>query len=312
MSEVAVIHQRVYLLIESIWLWLKYFFFFPIFSFFPPPFPYLFARYLSRLDYLYNVTKKRSMKKWMVELLGRSHFSRKELDLATRRYFEVIYCDEIDNFIYLFGFSKSFIRRLKIEGEGNLSEALRSHGGFLLCTHFGGGFWILPFLRDKGMKVQFYSPDIKKEDYPYKKAFYAYLRFSNWMIQKVFNRRIIYKREGKESIIKALKEGKWVTTAFDVPPYLVRENMEVQFLGKKTRFPKGLFSIAKEVNAPILPFFSYLDKGKGRKICFEKPIDVMDERECVENCIKMVERKIKEKPDHWHLWPFADQFFSQP
>ena len=252
------------------------------------------------------------MKKWMVELLGHSHFSRKELDLATRRYFEVMYCDEIDNFIYQFGFSKSFVRRLKFEGEENLNEVLRSGSAvILICYHFGGGFWILPFLRGRGVRVQFFSTDIKKEDYPSKRAFYFFHKLSNWVIGRMFERRVSYKKEGKKNLLKALREGVWVTTAFDVPPYLVKENVEVQFLSMKTRFPKGLISIAKELNIPVLPFFSFLENGTGRKICFEKPIYVKDEEECVKECVRLIDQRIRERPDHWHMWPVADQFLSQ-
>ena len=79
------------------------------------------------------------------------------LDLATRRYFEVIFCDEMDLFIYLFGFWRRFIRGVKIEGEENLKEALRKRGGILLSAHFGGGLWILPFLKEKGVKAHFFT-----------------------------------------------------------------------------------------------------------------------------------------------------------
>jgi len=311
MSEVAEIIKMVYLWIENIWLWLKYFFFFPIFSLFPPPLPYLLARYLSRLDYLYNLTKKRSMKKWMVKLLGHSHFSRKELDLATRRYFEVIYCDQIDIFIYLFGFSKTFKRRLKIEGRENLNEILRNGGGILLSAHFGGGFWVLPFLKDLGLKAHFFSTDIKKENYPSKVPLYLFDKLGNWVVQRASNRRILYKKGGRKSLMRALKQKEWVVVLFDVPPFIVKENMEVSFLGKNARFPKGIISIAKELNVPILFFFSYLDGEKERRICFEKPVYVKDEEECVKQFAGLIDQRVRERPDHWHLWPFANQFFYQ-
>jgi lauroyl/myristoyl acyltransferase len=251
------------------------------------------------------------MKKWMATLLGGTDLSRKELDLATRRYFEVIYCDQIDIFIYLFGFSKSFIRRLKIEGKENLREALKNEGGILLSAHFGGGFWILPFLKDLGVKAHFFSADIRRENYPFKKALYLYERLCNWVVDRASGGRVLYKKGGRESLIRALEERKWVIVLFDVPPFLVKENMEVSFLGKKTFFPKGVISIGKEMDVPIVPFFSYLDKGRYRRVCFEKPIYVKDEEKCVEDCVRLIEKRIMERPDHWHMWPFADQFFAQ-
>ena len=124
------------------------------------------------------------------------------------------------------------------------------------------------------------------------------------------NAKMIDKKEGKKGLVEALREGKWVIILFDVPPFLVKENMEVPFLKRRAWFPKGIISIARETNSPLLPFFSFLDEGNKRRICFEKPISVGDEAECVERCVKLIESRIIERPDHWHFWPIADQFFS--
>lgn len=295
--------------IENIWLGLRYFFFFPIFSLFPPPLPYLFSQYLSRLEYRYHPTRRESIRRGMAQFLKGVPSSREGLDLATRRYFEVIFCDEMDLFIYLFGFSRRFIRGVKIEGEENLKEALRKRGGILLSAHFGGGFWILPFLKEKGVKAHFFSADIKREHYPSKKALYFYHRLRNWVVERASGGRVLFKQDGKKDLIKVLKEGGWVVILFDVPPFLVRENMEVSFLKKRAFFPKGIISIARETNSPILPFFSFLDEGRQRRICFEEPIHVIDEEECVKRCVKLIENRVIERPDHWHFWPIADQFF---
>lgn len=305
------VHKEVNRSIENIWLWGKYFFFFPIFSLFPPPYPYIFSRFLSHLDYRYNSAKRELVKEGMTKLLNKSSLPIKELELTMRRYFEVIFCDELDIFIYLLGFSDSFTQRLKIEGEENLKEALKNSGGIFLSAHFGGGFWILPFLKDRGIKVHFFSADIKEENYPSKKSLYFYYRLRNWVVKKASGEMILYKKDGKEVLINSLKEGKWVIVLLDVPPFLVKENIEVQFLNKRAWFPKGIISIAKEMNSPIFPFFSFLDKGRYRRICFEKPFYVKDERECVKWCVRLIEERIIERPDHWHLWPFANQFFYQ-
>lgn len=285
------------------------FFSLPIFSLFPAPLPYLLSQYLSRLEYRYHPTRRESIRRGMAQFLKGVPCSREELDLATRRYFEVIFCDEMDLFIYLFGFSKRFIRGVKIEGEENLKEALRKRGGILLSAHYGGGFWILPFLKEKGVKAHFFSADIKREHYPSKKALYFYHRLRNWAVERASGGRVLFKQDGKKDLMKVLEKGGWVIILFDVPPFLVRENMEVSFLKKRAFFPKGIISIAKETNSLILPFFSFLDEGGQRRICFEEPIHVIDEEECVKRCVKLIENRITERPDHWHFWPIADQFF---
>ncbi len=248
----------------------------------------------------------------MAELLDEANPSRKEPDLSVRKYFEVMFCDEIDIFIYLIGFSKRFIESIRMEGLENLKEASKSKGGILLSAHFGGGFWILPFLKNRGMVAHFFSADIEITNYqPFRKALYYYHRMRMWAVEKASGGSVLYKKEGKKGLVKALTEGKWVIILFDVPPFLVRESMEVPFLKRRAWFPKGIVSIARETNSPLLPFFSFLDEGKKRRICFEKPFYVDDEGEGVERCVRLIERRIIERPDHWHFWPIADQFFPR-
>jgi len=246
----------------------------------------------------------------MNELLDDAYLSRKDLNLAIRRHFEVIYCGEIDLYIYLLGFSKIFMRRLKIEGEQNLREALGDRGGILLSAHFGGGFWILPFLKDLGVKTHFFALDVEKKNYPRQTPLYLYHRLDHWVIERACGGRVLHKSERRRGFVEALREDKWVIALFDVPPFLVKEKAEVSFLGKKTWFPKGIISIGKELNVPIVPYFSYLDKNC-RRICFEKPIYVKDEGKCFEECVRLIEKRILERPEHWYMWPTASQFFVQ-
>jgi lauroyl/myristoyl acyltransferase len=245
----------------------------------------------------------------MAQFLEGVPSSSEGLDLATRRYFEVVFCDEIDLFLYLFRFSRRFVRGIKIEGEENLKEALRSSGGILLSAHFGGGFWILPFLKGRGIPAHFFSADIEKRNYASKKALYYYHRLRMGAVEKASGERTLYKKEGRQELIRALIEGKWVIVLFDVPPFLVKDVMEVPFLNQKALFPKGIISIAKETNSPLLPFFSFLDGGKQRRILFEKPFFVDDVEESVKTCVKLIETNVVKRPDHWHLWPVANQFF---
>ena len=62
------------------------------------------------------------------------------LNQAIRRYFEVTFCDEMDLFIYLFGFSKRFSREVKIEGKENLEEALKAGEAFSFPLILGADF----------------------------------------------------------------------------------------------------------------------------------------------------------------------------
>ena len=255
---------------DNFWSGLRYFFFFPIFGLLPSPLPYLFSRYLSRLEFWRHTTRMESVRSGMAEFLKDVSASGRGLELASRRYFEVIFCDEVDLFVYLFGFAKRFIRRIKIEGEENLKEASRSRGGILLSAHFGGGFWILPFLKERGVPAHFFSADIDKRKYPAGKALYYYHRLRMKAVEKASGERPLYKGGGRQDLARALSEGKWVIVLFDAPPSLVKDVVEVPFLDQKALFPQGILSIAKETHSPILPFFSFLDDGKRRQNPFRE------------------------------------------
>ena len=136
----------------------------------------------------------------------------------------------------------------------------------MLSAHFGGGFWILPFLKDLGVKTHFFALDVERENYPHQTPLYLYYRLGHWVIERASGGRVLYKSERRRGFVEALREDKWVIVLFDVPPFLVKEKMEVSFLGKKTWFPKGVISIGKEMDVPIVPFFSYLDKESSQDL----------------------------------------------
>ncbi len=298
---------------ENMWLWLRYFFLFPIFSLLPLPLPFLFSRFLARLEYRYHPARRESIRREMVQFTEVVSSSSATLDSTIRRYFEMIFCDEMDLFIYLLGFSRNVIRTMKIEGEEHLREALRSNrGGILLSAHFGAGFWILPFLKERGISPHFFSADIEKSHHPSGKALYYYRRLRIGAVKRATGERTLYKKAGRQELIQALNGGKWVIILFDVPPFLVKDVMEAPFLGRRAIFPKGIVSIAKETHSPVLPFFAFLDGANQRRLVFEKPFFVDKVDESVRTCVRLIERNVVERPDQWHLWSVAHQFFIHP
>ena len=41
----------------------------------------------------------------------------------------------------------------------------------------------------------------------------------------------------------------------------------------------------------------------------ENPFWVSNVEEGVKTCVKPIEKEVVQRPDHWHLWPVANQFF---
>ncbi len=298
---------------ENLWLGLRYFFLFPIFSLLPPPLPRLFSRFLARMEYRYHRVRRESIRAEMVRFPQVVPSLPATLDSTVCRYFEMIFCDEMDLFVYLLGFSRNVMKTMKIEGEDHLQEGVKNNrGGILLSAHFGAGFWILPLLKDRGISAHFFSADIDRSDHPSGKALYYYRRLRIGAVKRATGERTLYKKAGRQELIQALNSGKWVIILFDVPPFLVKDVMETPFLGRRAIFPKGIVSIARETQTPILPFFAYLDGEKERRLVFEKPFFVDEVDESVRTCVRLIEKNVIERPDHWHLWPVAHHFFIDP
>ncbi len=245
----------------------------------------------------------------MADFLSEVYLPREALDLATRRYLEMVFCDEMDMYIYLFGFAKRFMRRVKFEGLENLKEAKKNRTVLLLSSHFGGGFWVLPYLKSQGIVVQCLSADHRKQDYASQMVMYYYLQLRMFAVEKACGTKIIYKTGARPKITKGLEEGRWILMLYDVPSFMIREKLELPFLGRRAWFSKGTATLSREMEAPLFFFFSYLDEGDQRRICFEKPIHVDDDEKAIKTCASLVEKRVMERPDHWHFWPVADQFF---
>ena len=130
------------------------------------------------------------------------------------------------------------------------------------------GFGSFLILKEKGVKAHFFSADIQKEHYPSKKALYFYHRLRNWVVERASGGRVLFKQDGKKELVKVLEKGGWAIILFDVPPFLVRENMEVSFFKEEGVLPKGIISIAKETNSPILPFLFFLRSREAAKDLF--------------------------------------------
>lgn len=298
-------------MIENLWHAVKYFFCYPLFALFPPPLPYRLARGLSRFELRFDAKRRESVCKGLSHVYGEGHFSPSERDRIVRDYFEMVCCDEIDVYIYLSWFSNRFLGELKVEGLNYLEGITPGPKGIFLTAHFGGGFWILPFLRNRGIPASFLSAEIRRSDQPGRFFLYLYQRFRIWAVRRASGKRVLSKGEGKQGIRKAMEGGEWVIVLLDVPPFRVKDRLEVPFLGKRALFPKGILSIARDTGSSILPFCSFVLPGRTRGIRFEKPIvRVEKEEECARFCAGLIEGWIRERPGHWHFWPIAHEFFQ--
>jgi len=78
----------------------------------------------------------------------------------------------------------------------------------------------------------------------------------------MFERPVSFKKEGRKNLVQALQQGVWVTTAFDVPPYLTRENVKVRFLAWRPDFQKGSYPLQKDWEFPSCLFSLFWRMGE--------------------------------------------------
>lgn len=110
---------------------------------------------------------------------------------------------------------------------------------------------------------------------------------------------------------RALKDNELVAIQGDRDP--ANNGIEVEFFGKKARFPKGPVMLAMKTGAPLIPAFTIMgDDGRYHPVA-EAPIELSatgdfeaDIRANVEKTATVIERYVRLYPDQWfnfyHFW----------
>jgi len=115
--------------------------------------------------------------------------------------------------------------------------------------------------------------------------------------------KVILTGENPKKILKALKSNEIVAILGD--RLFTEKGMEVEFMGRKTYFPRGPATLAVKTKAKFLPGFLVME-GNSYRLFFGKIIEVpenMEEKEkiryLVEKGAKEIEKNVLLYPEQW-------------
>jgi KDO2-lipid IV(A) lauroyltransferase len=256
------------------------------------------------LFYLLMRRTRRAVKR-NLEVIGGERFSPQEISGLARRTFRN-YGQYLLDYMVIDRITSSNKGKV-IEGEvgeGYMAQALRKGRGAICVTpHLGNwemGGLLLAFRGGTLNVLTLDEPDART------KAFRERFRHSKGI-------RELYIKGGAEDqfstieLIKALRNNEIVAMLGD------RENspntIDVEFFGRRTRFPMGVAILAMTTGAPVLPVFVVMEKDRKYRGIIEKPIYFDGSRrrerdrvirEGMEKIVRVFEDYIRRYPDQWY------------
>ena len=238
------------------------------------------------------------------------------IDALSKRYFEVLTCDDLDAWLWLLKPWSQRKRHVVVKGEENFREVVNQKRGCLLVSsHFGGGFFIFEIVKELGGKPQGFGREIKRDYFRDDYFRWLYLKFRMFCVERAIGEKIIYigrKETGKEFLDK-LEQGYHIVVFFDVPPGLIREKPEkVNLLGRDWNFAKGFLKVVAGKEIPVVPFFGCLTENHTREFRFFPPLQVRTRdgiKDALQECARHFEHQFLQRPEQWFFLEEAEVFW---
>jgi KDO2-lipid IV(A) lauroyltransferase len=292
--------------------WLNRFFFLFWFSFFstiiPRPVQRLFTLTIGNLFYLL-MPRARAGVVTNLQVIGQGRWNRRQIAALARRTFQN-YGQYLLDYMVMPGLHAAHKGRMVARelGQGHMVKALKQGKGVICITpHLGN--WELGGLLLAFKGAQLYVLTLDEVD-PQTKAFREEMRARKG-IKNIYINPEDPTPAAIIEVVKVLKEKKVVAMLGDRPGNT--NTIEVNFFGRKTRFPRGVATLAMATGATVLPVFVVLKKGKYWGI-IERPISFYSAdrkgreqviSEGMEELARVFERYIKEYPDQWYnFYPY--------
>lgn len=299
--------------------WLYYFAFLPLIAPLPTGIRQALGRRRARKRMQRREDSRRHSVANMRHYLG---YSAGQAEETTRQAFVLQLADELDSYGYHRVSPSLVSRRFQVEGEEHLDQ-LRGQGrGAVLATvHLGSICMAVMAMGQMGFKVYPLTHD-SRNDSSMGRPLNAHSRWRLFWIERKCGGHAIYvnlkspsggKALGSLEALKVLRQGGFVSMPLDIPPHLVDHALQVDFLGRRCRFPSGPVRLAALAGVPILPYFilRHEDDWTRFKLVLREPIEPSgNASQDLQRCLGQAEEMIKLSPQQWTAWDSANQFLA--
>jgi hypothetical protein len=203
--------------------------------------------------------------------------------------------------------SRRYLRRwLRVTG-----DPLPGRGPVLFVgTHYGCGFWFLPYVRVQGLPVSMIVPPAAGLVSHLPILTNLYIRMRYQLVALSAGRRLTYRGNAAEAMGRQLEQGMAGLSLADMPTNRV-DAVDVNLAGLPTRLAQSTFELAQRHAAPIYLFAADTDLATGqRTLHFQRLPDISVEAQ-VERFAQMLDTQIRSDPSGWRFWSIADSFFAR-
>jgi len=216
-------------------------------------------------------------------------------------HFSTIFID----IIYLFGGKdpNKVVGNLKVEGLDNIKNVLKKGKGAILFSAHFGNWELIPFIlfRELGFRV---SSIARRMDNPLTEEIVK--KFRTFM-----GSEMIYKEGSLRKIIRVTEDNGLIYLLIDQNT-ITREGVPVSFFEREVIAVTTVSQLYLKKGIPIIPLFITYQKDAivlkiGEEISFKQSSDHDEDlKKLTQQCLGLVENKIREFPDHW-FW-FHDRW----
>lgn len=207
-----------------------------------------------------------------------------------------------------------------LHGDGWLDKWVRVEGAwpqnrpFVAVTfHYGAGFWVFRHMRRSGLNLGGVRGDLNRCDMD-SWIRYQYSRLRNWNVDHELGAKALTVGGGAaRNLIAQLRDGRCMIGLMDIPHNGMRNNLQTDFLGFNAQFNKGLVSVAKIAQVPLVVYtMRVAENSKERVLSISEPISPTDEYAAGCEIIRHLETAIAIDSTQWHQWGVIGGFRASP
>lgn len=236
------------------------------------------------------------------------HITAQQADDLLERSFELEASDYLESCLFRSMPAERILELTEIRGLENLKSALAENKGAILYSgHVYGQMSFFATLGFLGYRPNPVRLQLRSIQHPIRRWFGD--RF-NRVMQEKFDCRFLWSQPDSFGVAvqaaNALRRNEVVNILIDLS--FSAENIEVEFLGDRARFPAGPLQLAQVTGAPLLDYFVHRTDDWSPKIVeIGPPLYVSEDTpEATQRCATRLEEHIRRHPADWGPWLIRD------
>ena len=289
-----------------VWFLMRY-----LFVVMPPPSEFRMTRFLGSCFYRINRKKKMAIRDTISSVLG----VRSQLNRLVKQAFQNHFIDQYLIFSFQKMGTENIERYVSVEGRDHLDDALaRGNGVIIVHGHVGPRLLPLFALAMMGYRMNQIEGPVAQG----LSLFGRYCARQKTALEKRIPATIISGQRFLRPVFDALKKNEIVMIAGDGMGggRFMGQQVGVDFLGYRLRFPTGPVVLAGKTGASMVPLFTLEGKGDVpyRVVIYPSwmvPRTRLKKVEIaffVEKFVSLLASVVREYPYLWHFW---DEFFDR-